>query len=50
VLETGRTVAMERVEQQLPTFDKASQNMAAAAMILDTLPAPSTNGVGEMYR
>jgi hypothetical protein len=41
---------MEQAEQQLPTFDKISQNMATAAVILDTLPAPSTNGVGEMYR
>jgi hypothetical protein len=40
---------MERAERQLPTFTMASQNVAVMAMLLDTLPAPSTNGVGEMY-
>jgi hypothetical protein len=41
---------MEWAEQQLPTFTRASQNVAAAAMILDMFPAPSTNEVGEMYQ
>jgi hypothetical protein len=38
------------VEWQLPTFTKDSQNMAAPATPLDTLPAPSTDGVGEVYQ
>jgi uncharacterized protein YqfA (UPF0365 family) len=33
-----------------PTFARASQNMVAAAALLDTLPAPSTNGVDKVYR
>jgi hypothetical protein len=43
-------MAMERAERQLPTFTMASQNVAVVAVLLDTLPPPSTNGVGEMYR
>jgi hypothetical protein len=41
---------MERAEQQLPTFARASQNMAATTSLLDTLPIPSTDGVGELYQ
>jgi hypothetical protein len=48
--EAGRTTAMERVERQLPTFTKASKNATAAAVLRDTLPAPSTNAVGEVYQ
>jgi hypothetical protein len=48
-LEVGRTVAMELAEWQLPTFTRVSQNVATAAALLDMLPAPSTNGVGEVY-
>jgi PleD family two-component response regulator len=50
VFEADQTMAMERAEQQLPTFTKASQNMAMVTTLLDTLPAPSTNEVGEMYQ
>jgi hypothetical protein len=32
-----------------PALAKASQNMAASAMLLDTLPALSTNGVDRVY-
>jgi hypothetical protein len=49
-LEAGWIVAVEHVERQLPTFAGASQNMAAMAVLLDTLPIPSTDGVGEVYR
>jgi hypothetical protein len=49
-LEAGQTVAMERVEWQLPAFTKASQNVAATAALLDILPAPFTNGVGMVYQ
>jgi hypothetical protein len=41
---------MVRTERQLPAFTSANQNMAAAAVLLVTLPAPSTDGVGEMYQ
>jgi hypothetical protein len=50
MLEAGWTAAMVCVEWQLPTFTKDSQNMAAPATPLDTLPAPSTDGVGEVYQ
>jgi hypothetical protein len=36
--------------QQLPTFAMAIQNVVAAAALLDTLPAPSTNEVSEVYQ
>lgn len=32
-----------------PTFARASQNVAAAAALLGTLPAPSTDAVGQVY-
>jgi hypothetical protein len=32
-----------------PTFARASQNMATAAALLDTLPAPSTDWVDRVY-
>jgi hypothetical protein len=33
-----------------PTFAWASQNVAVVAALLDTLPMPSTDGVGKVYR
>jgi hypothetical protein len=33
-----------------PTFARASQNVAAAATLLDTFLTPSTNGVNKVYR
>jgi hypothetical protein len=33
-----------------PTFARASQNVATAATIFDTLLVPSTNGVSKVYR
>jgi hypothetical protein len=41
---------MERVLRQLPTFNKATQNVLAGAVLLDTLSAPSTNRVSKMYQ
>jgi hypothetical protein len=41
---------MEQVERQLPTIAKASQNVPTMAVLLDTLPAPSTIEVSEMYQ
>jgi hypothetical protein len=32
-----------------PTFARASQNVAAATVLLDTLPAPSSDGVDKVY-
>jgi hypothetical protein len=43
-------VVVDRVEQQLPTFTRASWNVAITATLLDTLPTPSTDGVGEVYQ
>jgi hypothetical protein len=33
-----------------PTFPQASQNIAAATTLLDTLPVPSTDGVDRLYQ
>jgi hypothetical protein len=33
-----------------PTFARASQNVAIAAALLDTLPVPSTDRVDKVYR
>jgi hypothetical protein len=41
---------MERAKQQLPTFARASQNVAMVAALLDALLAHSTDGVGEVYQ
>jgi hypothetical protein len=43
-------VALEQVEWQLPTIAKASENVPTMAALLDTLPAPSTIEVSEMYQ
>jgi hypothetical protein len=32
-----------------PTFAKATQNVAVAVALLDTLPVPSTDGVDKVY-
>jgi hypothetical protein len=37
-------------ERQLPTFVRANQNVAAMAVLLDTLPVPSTDRVGKVYQ
>jgi hypothetical protein len=50
VLEAGRTMVTEHAERQLPTFARASQNVATVATLLYILPTPSTNGVGEVYQ
>jgi hypothetical protein len=34
---------------QCPVLARASQNMAVAAAVLDTLPAPSIDGVDKVY-
>jgi hypothetical protein len=35
---------------QHPTFARASQNVAVAAALLDTLPTPSTDWVDKVYQ
>jgi hypothetical protein len=35
--------------RQLPTFTRASQNVATVVVLLDTLPLPSNDRVGEVY-
>jgi hypothetical protein len=37
-------------EKQLPTFARASQNVAIVAALLNTLSAPSTDRVGKVYQ
>jgi hypothetical protein len=49
-LEVERTTVINCKERQLPTFGKASQNVAAAAVLLDTLCAPSTDRVDKVYQ
>jgi hypothetical protein len=49
-LEARGTTTIERAERQLPTFARASQNMAKVAALLDTMPATSTDGVGNVYQ
>jgi hypothetical protein len=49
-LKVNQVVAREWAERQLPAFDRASQNVAMVAMLLNALLEPSTNGAGEVYR
>jgi hypothetical protein len=49
-LEVGRATVIDHVERQLPTIARASQNVATGAALFDTLPTPSTDGVGEVYQ
>jgi hypothetical protein len=49
-LNGSQAIAGERAEQQLPAFARAGQNMATATVLLDTLPTPSTDWAGEVYR
>jgi hypothetical protein len=43
-------VAIDHEGMPHPTFARASQNVAATTALLDTLPTPSTDGVGKVYR
>jgi hypothetical protein len=43
-------MAMERAERQLSTYARANQNVVAAATLLDTLQAPSTDRMGDVYQ
>jgi hypothetical protein len=42
-------MAREQAERWLPASTRTSQNVAVAAALLDVLPTPSTDGVGEVY-
>jgi hypothetical protein len=44
------TITDREEGQQLPSFARAIQNVVVAAALLDTLPEPSANGVGEVYQ
>jgi hypothetical protein len=50
VLEVDQAATTNREERKLPTFARTSQNVAAAAALLDTLPTSSTDGVGKVYQ
>jgi hypothetical protein len=50
VPEVDQILLRERVEWQLPSFAKAIQNVATTATLLEALPAPSTDRVGEVYQ
>jgi hypothetical protein len=41
--------AINREEALLPTFARASQNVAAAVTLLDTLPVPSMDRADKVY-
>jgi hypothetical protein len=43
------TAAINGKGAPCPTFAKASKNVATAAALLDTWPAPSINGVDKVY-
>jgi hypothetical protein len=43
------TTAINHEGAPCPTFARASQNRATAATLLDTLPAPSTDGADKFY-
>jgi hypothetical protein len=49
-LEAGWIVVMEWAERQLSTLTRANQNVAVAVVLLDMLPIPSTDEVGEVYQ
>jgi hypothetical protein len=50
VLEVGQSAVMALAECQLSAFTRASQNVATVPTLLDVLPSPSTNGVGEVFQ
>ncbi len=50
MLEAYPAMTTNHGERQAPAFARASQNMAVVAALLDTLPMPSTDGVGKVYR
>jgi hypothetical protein len=49
-LEADQVATPNHEERQLPTFARASQNVAAVVVLLDMLSAPSTDGVGMVYQ
>jgi hypothetical protein len=49
MLEAYPAMTTNHGERQAPAFARASQNMAATAALLDTLHAPSTDRVGQVY-
>jgi hypothetical protein len=49
-LEANQATTTNSEVEQIPTFDRASSNMAVVATLLVTLPMPSTDGVGKVYQ
>jgi hypothetical protein len=49
-LDAGPAMVKDQAKRQLLAFARASQDVAMTATLLDVLPAPSTNGVGEVYQ
>jgi hypothetical protein len=47
---TQARATTSRERGQCPAFTRASQNVATAAMLLDTLPPPSTDRVDGLHR
>jgi hypothetical protein len=45
----GVTPTISREGEQCTAFTRASQNMAAVVVLLDTLPPPSIDGVDNLY-
>jgi hypothetical protein len=46
----ARAVTIDHKGTPHLTFPRASQNVATTVALLDTLPAPSTDGVGNVYQ
>jgi hypothetical protein len=49
-LGANRAETTDREGRQLPTFARASHNVAATTVLLDALPVSSTDRVGEVYQ
>jgi hypothetical protein len=43
-------IAINNEAMPPPTFHWASQNIAVATTLLDTLPTPSTDGISKVYQ
>jgi hypothetical protein len=50
ILDANQVTTTNCEGQQLPSFTKASQNVAAATALLDTFPVPSINEVAKVYQ
>jgi hypothetical protein len=46
--DVGQVTTTNHEDRWLPNFAKASHNVATMIALFDTLPAPSTDGMGEV--